>query len=137
MKPLRFQGIPIHPMLVHFPLAGWSVTAFLAWPGLYYPQLAELALWSNVLALVFAPVAVVAGIMEFLGLPDDVDVLRTANRHMLLAGTALVVFIASLVLQAKGMQVASAISSSVGFVVLLFAGHSGARLVYFHRIPAR
>ncbi|HEX6927900.1 MAG TPA: DUF2231 domain-containing protein [Gammaproteobacteria bacterium] len=138
MKPLRVQGIPIHPVLVHFPIAGWTAASLLALAttATANEAFATAALYCNAVALVTGLGAIAAGFLEFLALPEEQAVRDAAARHMLLAGSAWFLYLVMLLLQVKSLFVSASVAGGIAFIVLLLAGHAGARLVYHHHLPA-
>lgn len=139
LKPLRVQGVPVHPMLVHFPIAGWTAATPLAVVAAMNADAAFMAAawWCNVAALATGAAAMAAGFLEFLVMPDDEKLRAAVARHMLLAGSAWSAYLVMLLLQAKALDVAAALAGLVAFILLIGAGHAGARLVYHHQLPQR
>ncbi|HEX6929286.1 MAG TPA: DUF2231 domain-containing protein [Gammaproteobacteria bacterium] len=138
MSPLRIDGVPLHPVLVHFPVAGWTAAtglAVLAWfDG--SAAMATAALWCNIVGIVTGMMAMAAGFLELPGLPEAAEIRDAAARHLLLASSAWSLYLLMLFLQLKAFSLASALAGVAGFLLLAFAGHAGARLVYHHRLPA-
>lgn len=137
MKPLRIQGLPLHPLLVHFPVAGWSAATFLLLAAVLDAGevFAQAAYWCNVVALVTGLAAMAAGFIEAAALPRGAAIRDAAARHMLYATSSWTVYLVALLLQYKNMNLAATLTAAVGFVLLLLAGHAGARLVYPHGLP--
>jgi uncharacterized membrane protein len=136
----RIAGHPLHPALVHFPVALWSVTwawdVLGAWTGSEVWW--QTGFWCLVAGTIMALPAAVAGAMDFAALGERHPAERTALRHMMLMGTALAVFIAALVVRAgplppAGWRLYAALAlSSVGLALLAIGGWYGGRLVYQH-----
>lgn len=137
MKPLRIDRIPVHAVLVHFPVAAWTGTSILALVAAAggQPGYATAALYCNAVGVVVGLAAIGAGALEFLALPDEQPVRDEAARHLVLAGSAWTLYGITLALQFAGALVAAAVAGSVALLVLAAAGHAGARLVFHHRIP--
>lgn len=137
MKPLRIQGLPIHPALVHFPVAGWTaVTFLLAATALGADEaVTAAARWCNVAALVTGLAAMAAGIVEVVALPRRPDVRDAVVRHMLLAVGTWFTYLLVLLFQVREMHPFALAAAVAGLVLLLFTGHAGARLVYPHGLP--
>ncbi|HEX7046294.1 MAG TPA: DUF2231 domain-containing protein [Gammaproteobacteria bacterium] len=129
--------MPFHPVLVHFPVAGWTAATFLAalalWNG--NESLALAARWCNIAGLVTGMAAMAAGFLELPALPETPEVRSAVARHLMLAGSAWSIYLVMLFLQMKAFPVAATGAGAAGFVLLMFAGHAGARLVYHHRLP--
>ena len=131
---------PLHPALVHFPVAGWSLAtaADVASPWLGEPAW-RFAAMSMCIGCVVALAAMAAGLWEFAKLRDGNPALPVANRHMLFALAAFCAYATSLLLRwsngelhAPGMPALAA--SIVGFVLLGITGWFGGQLVYAHGV---
>ena len=131
---------PLHPALVHFPIACWSLAtaadlASLAW-GEPAWHLAGVLL---VAGIGFAIPAMLAGFLELAKVAVDHPAIRDLNRHMIAVMSALSCYAASLFLRLQGARLTEpgvpAIALSVlGFVALGVAGWLGGKLVYGHRL---
>lgn len=134
---------PLHPALVHFPVACWSLATAADFGSLWWGEPA----WrfsGAVLAIgtLAALAAMLAGFYEFSKLDADNPAQRLASRHMLFAMTAWICYAASLLLRMQGMawQRPDAIAlglSAAGFVALCATGWLGGTLVYQHRVGTR
>ena len=142
---MRVFGYPLHPMLVHFPIAFWvganacDAAALLGVAGAW--RLGWLMLALGVAA---ALPAAGAGMLELIHLPEDAA--PAANRHMLLMGSALTAYLIALVLRSDGLAPIPDPSglpialAAIGFFFLAWGGHKGAVMVYGHgvgRAPAK
>jgi uncharacterized membrane protein len=131
---------PLHPALVHFPVACWSLAtaadlASLAWgePAWRFAGIVLLA------GIGFSIPAMLAGFLELAKLAEDSPAIKDVNRHMLMVMCALACYVTSLFLRLHGTQLVEpgllAIGSSVlGFLCLGVAGWLGGKLVYGHRL---
>lgn len=139
MKPLRVHGLPLHPMLVHFPVAAWSVATGLALLSLFSTddELRGIAFHANAFGVISGAIAMLAGLLELAGLPDNPALRDTVARHLTLAASAWLVYGVMLVLQIKGQLEISAIAGTIGMALLVAAGHAGARVVYHHGYPSK
>ncbi len=132
---------PLHPALVHFPVACWSLSTF--------GDLASLALRDDrvwlvsgvllVLGLVTALAAMTAGLYELMKIKEETPAMEIANWHMYLVVAAWVLYGAALYLRLNGTALMPpdhiAIGLSVsGFVLLCVAGWLGGTLVYGYGI---
>lgn len=130
---------PLHPALVHFPIACWSLAVAADFASLYYGEQAWR--WSSGLLAIgcgMALVAMLAGILELSRVPEGPP-LRDTYRHMSFMLTAFSLFTVRLLLYLKQWQAiapdAIALSLDVaGFICLVFGGWFGGRLVYGHGI---
>jgi len=131
---------PLHPALVHFPVACWSLAtaadlASLAW-GEPAWRFAGIVL---VTGIGFSIPAMLAGFLELARLGPDSPAIKDVNRHMLMVMCALACYATSLFLRLHGTTLIApgllAIGLSVlGFLCLGAAGWLGGRLVYGHRL---
>jgi uncharacterized membrane protein len=131
---------PLHPALVHFPVACWSLATIVDVASL---RLGQPAWWLAGVLLAIGTVAALAamaaGLFEFARIAEGSPALADARRHMLLAMAAWVFYAASLVLRLQGATLVApawpALATSVaGFLCLGATGWLGGRLVYQHRI---
>ena len=127
---------PLHPALVHFPIACWSTAtcadAASQWMGRPAWWLAGTLMGIGTLA---ALAAMAAGLFELAKIPGTSPALRIARLHLLSAMAAWLCYAASLFLRLEGMTLvapgALALAASlVGFGCLAMAGWFGGRLVY-------
>lgn len=132
---LRIDGIPLHAVIVHFPVAAWTAASGLTVAVAWFPSVAGAAIACNAVGLATAVAAMVAGFAEFSELPDDDAVRERATTHLMLAGGAWCAYLVALLLQATGRWSAAAGVAALAFVALVAAGHAGARLVFHDRIP--
>src|SRR5262245_60513528 len=100
MRGLRLGGHPLHPALVHFPVACWTAVPVL--DAIYLPTQAP-ALWQAgfvclLVGVVMGLIAMGAGLMDLMAIPSDSPAQATAQRHMLLMGSAWSVYVLALVL---------------------------------------
>lgn len=132
---MRLFGHPAHPMLVHLPIALWTLGT--ACDGLTLAGVAEawpLAGLCMALGLVLALPAMGAGLLDFAGLPDRA--VGTATRHMLLMGLAWSAYLAALLMRSDGWAVRAepaplAMAAGLaGFLLLVAGAAHGGQLVY-------
>lgn len=137
MKALRLHGVPLHPVLVHFPVAAWTAATgllLLDHTGLVQDT-TVLARHINAFGLVAGALAILAGLMELPVLPDHGTTRDAVAKHMLLACSAWFTYGVVWVLQMKSLEPAATAASLAGFLLLTAAGHAGARVVYHHGFP--
>lgn len=130
---------PLHPALVHFPVACWTLGTLADFGGLWWARwpLWQPAFWLLVVGCATGLLAAAAGFHELVRLPVEHPAARDASRHMLLALGAWVAYAASLFLRLDGTtpvapDTLALGTSAVGFLLLVGAGHMGGRLVYVH-----
>lgn len=139
---LRIAGHPIHPALVHFPVALWPTSLLGDVVGLWGgdPLWWQLSFWCLALGLIAALPAIAAGLLDYASLPNDHPALGTANAHLLIMSGATTVFLVSLLVRA-GPAAAPPPSSMValsfslvGMALLLVGAWLGGALVYRHGV---
>jgi len=135
---------PLHPILIHFPIAFLTAASLCdlatlfgytsAWP-LTYPLLG--------LGVITALIAMMAGLFDLANIERNEDIEKTANLHMILMGCAWCLYLTALLLRNDQMQItakpiiSSIICSSLGFITLCLGGLYGGRLVYYHGASVR
>jgi uncharacterized membrane protein len=142
---MRLLGHPVHPMLVHFPIAFWTVAAAAyaaGAAGLGAAGLGEAvagtARFANGAGLIMAMPAMVAGLLELRSIDSRCEAMRIATWHMMIMATVWVCFLLALVLpmSAEGTmghstaELAAAAGACAGFLLLTVGGWLGGRLVY-------
>lgn len=131
---------PLHPALVHFPVACWSLATFADLASLRLGEPAwRLAGMMLAIGTLSALAAMGAGLFEFARIAEGSPALVDARRHMLLAMAAWVLYAASMLLRLRGTTLVAppwpALAAGIaGFLCLGAAGWLGGKLVYQHRI---
>jgi uncharacterized membrane protein len=142
LRGARFAGHPIHPALVHFPLALWSTTwawdVLGAWTGAQVWW--QTGFWCLVAGTVMALPAAITGVMELTALEKGHPAEEIAMRHMLLMSSAFAAYLAALLVRGgpsvpEGLRVYAALALSTGGLGLLaLGGWYGGRMVYEHGV---
>lgn len=137
---MRIWGHPVHPMLVHFPVAFWTVAA-----GVYVAAAAGvderaigIAKLANLAGLIMAIPAMAAGFLELRVIGGDGEATRVATWHMMVMATVWVCFLLALLLpmstepnmDQRTVQLAATASAGIGFALMIVGGWLGGRLVY-------
>jgi uncharacterized membrane protein len=133
MRGLRIAGVPLHPLLVHFPVVAWCLlpvldaAAALGAP----PGVPEVARATAIFGVVTALPAMAAGLMDLVALPDEALKAR-ALVHMQWMSAAFTLALIALVLRAQPAVPAAGVFAVdlLAFAGLAIGGHHGARLVY-------
>jgi uncharacterized membrane protein len=96
---LRFLGVPLHPLLVHFPIAFWlvvpvlDIAALFAGPAPWW----DIAKGAAILGVVIGAAAIAVGLLEYLQ-PSLAGIdLKLAARHGIRTTLAWCVFTARVV----------------------------------------
>ena len=135
---MRISGHPVHPMLVHFPVAFWTVaTGAYLWVASDAGELVVvIAKLANSAGLIMAIVAMFAGLLELRSIDSDSDAMRVAIWHMMTMATVWVCFLLALMLSIStapdraAMQSGEAVCAGVGFLLMAVGGWLGGRLIY-------
>jgi uncharacterized membrane protein len=131
---------PLHPALVHFPVACWSLATAADIASLFWGRPAwHLAGVLLVIGTACAVPAMLAGFMELIRIPEDSPAMKDVYRHMLAVMGALTAYAVSLFMRLDGTTLTAPghveIGLSVlGFLFLGWAGWLGGKLVYTHRL---
>jgi uncharacterized membrane protein len=140
---LRIGGHPLHAILSDFPLV-----LFLAWVALDGGALIvgsawfwDVGHWALVAGVIAAGLAAVAGLLDYLGLPETKPgAVPTATVHLLLMLTVTVLAVVSLLFRgAQPPGGGAPLALHVGALVLVAAGLGvggwfGGHLVFHHRV---
>lgn len=130
---------PLHPALVHFPVACWSLGVVADVAGLWLGEMAWR--WSGGLLAMgcgMALIAMLAGMIELPRVPEGAA-MSDAWIHMGAMLTAFAFFTARLLLRLDHVQplapdTVSLMLDAGGFIVLIVGGWFGGRLVYGHGV---
>jgi uncharacterized membrane protein len=137
---------PIHPMLVHFPLAAWIFMAVcdVVWMITGTPFFSHVASFLCLAGLVMGGLAAMFGAMDLQRVKGQKPLERIAIIHASLMGTAWAVCAIALVLRIDDLYL-TRIPEPVLVIVLDFAvaalaaagGFFGGELVYRHGVGVR
>jgi uncharacterized membrane protein len=131
---------PLHPALVHFPIACWSLATAGDLASLVWGEPAwRLAGVLLVAGIGFSIPAMLAGFFELARVAEENPAIKDVNRHMIVVMCALAFYTTSLFLRLQGAHLVEpgplAIAlSALGFGLLCVAGWLGGKLVYGHRL---
>jgi uncharacterized membrane protein len=145
----RIAGHPIHPMLVHFPIALFlgGLLALLAHMGtgeLFWYRVSYIAIFAGAAGAVAAAIA--GSIDLFAGIPRGTPARATGLKHMALNVVALLVFVAVGILMRSSyhahlantlneLDVTLPLALSIGgALVLAVSGALGSKLAYKHHV---
>jgi uncharacterized membrane protein len=142
---MRFLGHPIHPMLVHFPIAFWTV-AMLAYmsaaAGVGDPAHTT-ARFANAAALAMAALAMLAGLVELRSIDSRSAAMNLATRHMMVMATVWICFLFALMvpvfpdLDRSTARFAATALAGAGSLLMAVGGWLGGQLVYRHGVGVR
>ena len=142
-SPASFNGHPIHPMIIPFPIALWvfSLIADIiyVWRGnpVWRDWIAFYALLGGIIG---AAVAAVPGLIDWLSLTDKA-VVKIANWHARLNVIALIVFAVSFYLRTtsgasliSGSYTIPVALSVLGVILITISGWLGGEMVFKHGV---
>jgi uncharacterized membrane protein len=131
---------PLHPALVHFPVACWSLATLADFASLHWGEPAwHLAGVLLIVGLVMAIPALLAGMYELSRIADDSPAWRSVYLHMGAMSAALLLYAIGLFARLDHAVLlapdATALTcSAFGFMALATGGWLGGKLVYEYRL---
>ncbi len=140
MRTFRLLGEPVHPPLVHVPLAVMLTLPLWDALGVFQtdPMWWAIAFWTLALGLAVSLLAAAAGFLDYVRIPEGHAALPIATRHLVAMLAGVSVFVVRLVLQGHagapengGMLLAISVA---GALVIAGGGWLGGQLVYRHGI---
>jgi uncharacterized membrane protein len=139
---VKILGHPVHPILVSFPIAFYTATMLccLVYAGTDNTFWFRVAFVANCAALVMALVASLPGLLDWLSIPTASDAKGTGFRHMVANVFCLGFFTASAVVMYTNFTLVhppimtNIFLTCIGFLVMLYAGFKGWRLVQTHHM---
>jgi uncharacterized membrane protein len=145
---MRLAGHPLHPTLVHFPLVFWTTGVALDLGGLAAGRgwVWQLGFGCYALGVATAVIAMLAGFLELMQIPLNHPARDPAVSHMLAMSTAWLLFVLCVALRASSQATPPSVwaitAAIAAFLVMMFGGWLGRRLVYrfgvgVRRPPAR
>ncbi len=141
MLRARIVGHPLHPALVHFPLALWFIAILWDMVGWWQadPLWWRMGYWCLALGVVASLPAIVAGLLDYLALDPHDPGINVATVHSMVMMSATAVFGASWVVrtQTGSTQAPSMWAFTlalIGAVLLAVGGWLGGTLVYRYGI---
>ncbi len=148
----RIAGHPIHPMLVAFPVALYTLTvvSLLVYVGTHDYFWYRAATYANIGGVVMAAVAAVPGLIDFLSIPNRTRARETGLKHAGFNSLALVLFAISAIILGHNWfdrvmrdgryaldTAAPLVLSLVGLVSTVAAGWLGWRMVQTHHVGVK
>ncbi|MDY0066533.1 MAG: DUF2231 domain-containing protein [Steroidobacteraceae bacterium] len=130
---------PLHPAIVHFPVACWSLAVAADFASLWCGETAWR--WSSGLLVVgcaMAAPAMLTGLLELQHVPEGAA-MRDAYAHMTAMLTAFALFTTRLLLRLEHRQplppdTVALMLDAAAFLALTAGGWLGGRLVYGHGV---
>lgn len=141
MLRARIAGHPLHPALVHFPLALWFFAVFCDLTGWWRdnPFWWQMGYWCLTFGVAAALPAIVTGFLDYLTLPPTSAGFNPATAHMMVMLSATTAFGASWMVRTQaGVAVAPSVAALTlaltGAALLAVGGWLGGTLVYRYGI---
>jgi len=139
---IKILGHPLHPMIVPFPIAFNTATMvccliYAANGDFFWFRVGFIA---NCAAVVMAAVAVLPGLIDWLAIPELTDAKSTGLKHMTANVFSLGFFTANAAVMFTELEDPRPPASShimmtiFGFLVMLYAGFKGWKMVQTHHI---
>jgi len=134
---------PVHPILVHFPIAFWSFATFGDLLSLKYGErLLEITGTCLVLGTLMALVAMGGGLFDLLKIKSDSPAMKVLNLHIVFVVITWSLYAASLFLRIEEKTLMQAgtlevVLSVAGFLSLGITGFLGGRLVYEYGVGVK
>jgi uncharacterized membrane protein len=131
---------PIHPILVHFPVAAWFISTIGDVAGLFTnEQVSWVAGVLLIIGTITALFAMVTGLIELGKIDQQSPAMKIANQHMILMLVSWSFYAVSLFLRLDGTNLSqpgmvAIIMSIAGLISLCIAGWLGGKLVYEHGV---
>ena len=123
-------------MLVHFPIVFWSCAVAADVVGQFtQPSLASgVALGALALGCASGLLAMIAGVLDFLDVPQDSPARGPAITHLMTMCSAWLIFLVALALHGypptTPVPIAALIASAAGFLAMAYGAWLGGKLVY-------
>lgn len=127
---------PIHPLIVHFPIACWSLSTLGDLAGLVFTtNLAQVVGTLMLIGCISAIIAMAAGLYDVRKINNDTQIENNVDKHMYAAATAWCLYSLSLYSRWDGNifnnpDTLAITASVIGLVILFITGWYGATLVY-------
>lgn len=138
---LQIAGHPLHPALVHFPVALWFTAVFWDLMGWWRPDPLwwQMAYWCLALGLVVSVPVLITGFLDYLQLEPRTAGIDAATNHMMAMLCTTAAFGTSWMLRALAGAAAAPsvwalVAAVVGALLLGIGGWLGGTLVYRHGI---
>lgn len=139
---ITILGHPAHPMLVSFPIAFYTATlvcsiVYASTGNTFWFRVAFIA---NCAAIVMAVVAVLPGLIDWLYIPTTSDAKGTGLKHMVANVFSLGFFTANAAVNYTKLSaphppaMAPVFLTAVGFLIMLYAGFKGWKMVQTHHV---
>lgn len=127
---------PVHPILVHFPIAFWSFATLGDLLSLKYGErLSEITGACLILGTLMALVAMGGGLFDLLKIRSETPAMKVLNQHIIIVVITWSLYASSLFLRIEEKTLIQVGTLEVGlsvagFLCLCISGYLGGNLVY-------
>lgn len=134
----KIGGHPIHPMLIPFPIVCFigALVTDIVFLNNHDPGWATASRYLLAVGLVFAALAAIAGLIDFMG-DDRIRGSSDALQHMLANVTAVVLEIVNFFLRLNDNESIAKVGiylSAIVVLILVYSGWKGGELVFRHGV---
>jgi nitrite reductase/ring-hydroxylating ferredoxin subunit/uncharacterized membrane protein len=131
-------GYPLHPMVVHFPIALFILTLLIDASALFFNAgnaLVRAGCYTLIGGTVMALIAVTAGLVDYFDIRRDHPAKKTATLHMLLNFTVTGIAIGNVLLRSRSLDADSLsilafLLSLAAVAIVMVSGYLGGKMVY-------
>jgi nitrite reductase/ring-hydroxylating ferredoxin subunit/uncharacterized membrane protein len=131
-------GYPLHPMVVHFPIALFTLTLLIDGATILLNAgntLVRAGFYTLLGGTVMALIAVTAGLVDYFDIRSDHPAKKTATTHMLLNLTVTGIAIANILLRSRSLDadvppILVVILSAASVALVMMSGYLGGKMVY-------
>jgi uncharacterized membrane protein len=139
---VKILGHPLHPMLVPFPVAFYTATMLCCFVYAHTDNTFwfRVAFVANCAAIVTAIIAMLPGLIDWLYISEGTDAKATGLKHMVANVFCLGFFVTSAIVMYTNFSFAhppiqtNIFLTCIGFLIMLYAGFKGWRLVQTHHV---
>ena len=131
---------PVHPFVVHFPIACWSLSTLGDLTGIMFTNShTQTISLLMLIGCISAIGAMAAGLYEISKVKDSISISNIVDHHMYAAVATWSFYSLSLYLRwdhgfYSAPNIWAIVTSVVGFISLIITGWYGANLVYTHGV---
>jgi uncharacterized membrane protein len=135
----RWFGHPLHPMIVHVPVALWTaalVFDLLTFNGIGGNALVQTAFYAIVIGLIVAVLAILTGLAEYWDILPDQPAHRIGAYHMGLNVVVFALWSVSVALRVDTFREAQTVGvvplaiSILASILLMISGYLGGRMIF-------
>ncbi|MGI8906643.1 MAG: DUF2231 domain-containing protein [Candidatus Sumerlaeaceae bacterium] len=135
----RGVGHPIHPLLIHFPIAAFLLSFLCDLVAMVHDPggiAARLSFGLLIIGLITGALAALFGLADFTSIRRDSEVKRLATQHAMLNTVVLGIYAGSVLIRynEEGISIISFLFSCIAITTLMYSGYLGGEMVYSHGV---